>query len=51
MNSYMAYEHFILNDDANHIVRAAAEALRYRELLANGTIDRMDFFSSRCARL
>ena len=51
MNSYMAYEHFILNDDANAIVRAAAEALRYRELVETGVLDSLDFVSSRFARI
>jgi hypothetical protein len=51
MNSYMAYEHFILNDDANHIVRAIAEALRYRELVKSGAIDNTDFISSAYARI
>lgn len=51
MNSYMAYEHFVLNDDANNIVRAAGEALRYRELIESGVIDNVDYVSSRYARI
>ena len=51
MNSHMAYEMFVLHDDANNIVRAVAEALRYRELLDAGIIDSMDFHSSGKARI
>lgn len=51
MNSYMAYELFILNDDANHIIRAVAEALRYRELVQSGAVDEIDFVSSSYARI
>lgn len=49
--SYMAYEHFILNDDANSILRIAGEALRYRELVEAGRIDRTDYALSRYARI
>jgi hypothetical protein len=51
MNSHMAYEMFVLNDDANNIVRAVAEALRYRELMSQGNIDHADFITSNYARI
>ena len=51
MNSHMAYELFVLNDDANHMVRAVAQALRYRELIETGSIEEMDFVSSNHARI
>jgi hypothetical protein len=47
----MAYEMFVLHDDANNIVRAVAEALRYRALMETGVIDSMDFHSSGSARI
>jgi len=50
-NSHMAYEMFVLHDDANNIVRAVAEALRYRALMEAGVIDSMDFHSSGNARI
>jgi hypothetical protein len=44
--SHMAYEHFIMNDDANAVLWAAKEALRYRELTQAGVIDPMDVAQS-----
>jgi uncharacterized protein YqjF (DUF2071 family) len=44
--SHMAYEHFIMNDDANAVLWAAKEALRYRELTQAGVIDPMDIAQS-----
>jgi hypothetical protein len=46
-NSHMAYEHFAMNDDANSLIRAVAEALRYRELQENGQIPDIDLVQSR----
>ena len=51
MNAHMAYEMFVLNDDANNIVRVVAEALRYRQLMDQGTIDYADFITSDFARI
>ena len=36
--SYMAYEHFAMQDDANTLMYALKESLRYRALQADGTI-------------
>jgi hypothetical protein len=44
--SHMAYEHFAMIDDANALLWAAKEALRYRELTDAGTIDAGDIAQS-----
>jgi AbiU2 len=44
--SHMAYEHFAMIDDANSLLWAAKEALRYRELTDAGTIDAGDIARS-----
>jgi hypothetical protein len=49
--SYMAYEHFAMHDDANSVLRIACEALRYRELVDRGEMDYADFAASQYARL
>jgi hypothetical protein len=49
--SYMAYEHFAMLDDANSVLRIAGEALRYRELVDEGRIDQVDFVTSEHARI
>jgi hypothetical protein len=50
MNSYMAYEHFAMTDDANGVLRAVAEALRYRELQKSGQIPDIDLVQSATYR-
>jgi hypothetical protein len=44
--SHMAYDHFAMIDDANALLGAAKEALRYRELTDAGTIDAGDIAQS-----
>lgn len=44
--SHLAYEHFVMIDDANALLWAAKEALRYRELSEAGTIDAGDIAQS-----
>jgi len=46
-NSYMAYEHFAMIDDANSVIRTAAQALRYRELQDSGQIPDIDLVQSK----
>ncbi|MGJ0490378.1 hypothetical protein [Methylobacter sp.] len=41
--SQTAYEHFVMNEDGEHLVAALARAKRYRELVAEGGIPRDDF--------
>jgi hypothetical protein len=45
--SHMAYEHFSMNEDANAVLWAAKEALRYRELSEAGAIDPADIAQSK----
>jgi AbiU2 len=45
-NSYMAYEHFAMFDDADSLLRAVSQALRYRELQQTGQISDDDLILS-----
>lgn len=46
-DSYMAYEHFATLNDAEGLLRAVAQALRYQELQETGRIPDDDLIASR----
>ena len=50
-HSYMAYEHFVMHDDAHSVLRIAGEALRYRDLMESGVIESTDFVTSGYAKI
>jgi hypothetical protein len=50
-HSYMAYEHFVMNDDGENLMLAVAQALRYRELRESGAIPHTDFAESESSRV
>lgn len=41
--SQTAYDHFVMNEDGEHLILTLARAKRYRALVANGSIPRDDF--------